>query len=159
MSTPSQPAAGSMDVMASLAALECIAALDDAGIRTRRPLEVAAWTNEEGTRFQPGAKGSGAFVDPALIDALSAQVIDGIADRSARRASRRISVTLCFALRGRRRMPSSRLHIEQGPLLELAGVPLGVVTGIQGVRWYSVRCKVPRPTLARHQTGMRATTP
>ncbi len=136
-----QPTGGRLDgSYGVLAGFECIAALADAGVRTRRPLEVAIWTNEEGTRFQPGAMGSSAFVDPSKLDLY----------RDARDAT---GVSLAEALDTHRstfaalasREPCAahaciELHIEQGPLLELADTPLGVVTGIQGVRWYAVRC-------------------
>ncbi|HEY3599150.1 MAG TPA: M20 family metallo-hydrolase [Paraburkholderia sp.] len=136
-----QPTGGRLDgSYGVLAGFECLAALVDAGLITRRPLEVAIWTNEEGTRFQPGAMGSSAFVDPSRLAVY----------RDARDAA---GVSLAEALDAHRaalpslewRKPCTahafiELHIEQGPLLELADAPLGVVTGIQGVRWYSVRC-------------------
>jgi acetylornithine deacetylase/succinyl-diaminopimelate desuccinylase-like protein len=63
------PTGGKLDgCYGVLAGIECIAALNDACIETHRPLEVAIWTNEEGTRFQPGAMGSSAYVDPALLE-------------------------------------------------------------------------------------------
>ncbi|WP_321874336.1 M20 family metallo-hydrolase [Burkholderia ubonensis] len=138
-----QPTGGKLDgCYGVLAGIECIAALNDAGIRTRRPLDVAIWTNEEGTRFQPGAMGSSAFVDPVLLERY----------RDARDAS---GTTLAAALDAHRqtfptlgkhdaRQPTRafiELHIEQGPQLELASVPLGVVCGIQGVRWHAITCE------------------
>ncbi|CAB3746534.1 M20 family metallo-hydrolase [Paraburkholderia solisilvae] len=136
-----QPTGGRLDgAYGVLAGFECLAALADAGVRTRRPLEVAIWTNEEGSRFQPGAMGSSTFVDPARLDGF----------RTVRDAA---GVTFGATLDAHRtafpaldtRAPQHahafiELHIEQGPLLELADTPLGVVTGIQGVRWHSVRC-------------------
>lgn len=138
-----QPTGGKLDgCYGVLAGLECIEAMNAAGIRTRRPLEVAVWTNEEGTRFQPGAMGSSAFVDPALMP----RYLD-VADATG--------MTLAQALEQHaRRFPALQirsepqaahafieLHIEQGPQLENAALPLGIVSGIQGVRWYSVTCK------------------
>jgi N-carbamoyl-L-amino-acid hydrolase len=139
-----QPTGGKLDgCYGVLAGFECLAALNDAGIQTRRPLEVVAWTNEEGTRFQPGAMGSSAFVNPGLLtryrDAKDSNGITLAAALSAHREA--------FPLLETRPAENQaahafiELHIEQGPLLELADVPLGVVTGIQGVRWYAVRCE------------------
>ncbi|BBQ00302.1 Zn-dependent hydrolase [Burkholderia sp. SFA1] len=134
-----QPTGGKLDgCYGVLAGFEVLAALNDANACTRRPLEVAIWTNEEGTRFSPGAMGSSAFVEPS---------------RMARYADVRDSerITLSAALDHHRRafpeLPQRaqheaahafvELHIEQGPQLEDAGVPLAVVNGIQGVRWYA----------------------
>lgn len=138
-----QPTGGKLDgCYGVLAAFECVAALNDAGIRTRRPLEVVAWTNEEGTRFQPGAMGSSAFVDPALIERYGqAKDSDGISLDSALAAHREAFPSLETRVAETAAHVFIELHIEQGPLLELANVPLGVVKGIQGVRWYSVRCR------------------
>ena len=138
-----QPTGGKLDgSYGVLAGFECVAALNDAGIRTRRPLEVVAWTNEEGTRFQPGAMGSSAFVDPALIERYGqAKDADGISLDSALAAHREAFPSLETRITERAAHAFVELHIEQGPLLELANVPLGVVKGIQGVRWYAVRCK------------------
>ena len=58
----SQPTGGRFDGMYGvLAAFEALEALEDAGVRTRRPVMAVAWTNEEGSRFQPGAMGSAVF--------------------------------------------------------------------------------------------------
>ena len=63
-----QPVGGKLDgAYGVLAGLEVIAALNDAGIQTLRPIEVVAWTNEEGSRFGPGAMGSSAFVEPERL--------------------------------------------------------------------------------------------
>jgi N-carbamoyl-L-amino-acid hydrolase len=61
----SQPTGGRFDGMYGvLAAFEALEALEDAGIATRRPVMAVAWTNEEGSRFQPGAMGSAVFANP-----------------------------------------------------------------------------------------------
>ena len=136
-----QPVGGKLDgAYGVLAGLEVIAALNDAGIETLRAVEVVAWTNEEGCRFGPGAMGSSAFVDPSCLPAYRNSV-------DARGV--RFGDALDLALQAvpdvpRRPMaePMSacvELHIEQGPVLERARVPLGVVTGIQSVRWYRIQ--------------------
>jgi N-carbamoyl-L-amino-acid hydrolase len=138
-----QPTGGKLDgCYGVLAGFECLAALNDADIRTRRPLEVVAWTNEEGTRFQPGAMGSSTFVDPALIQRYGrAKDTDGISLDNALAAHREAFPSLETRVTEKAAHAFIELHIEQGPLLELANVPLGVVKGIQGVRWYAVHCK------------------
>lgn len=136
-----QPVGGKLDgAYGVVAGLEVIAALNDAGIETLRPVEVVAWTNEEGSRFGPGAMGSSAFVDPArlpeyrkVVDA--DQVTFGAALDHALQAVSDVP-------RRKLRQPMAscvELHIEQGPVLETAKVPLGIVSGIQSVRWYRVR--------------------
>jgi beta-ureidopropionase / N-carbamoyl-L-amino-acid hydrolase len=137
-----QPTGGKLDgCYGVLAGLECIAALNDAGVRTRRPLEVAIWTNEEGTRFAPGAMGSSALVEPSrLADYLDASDAAGVTLRSALEAHRRAFPEVPLRQSAKPAHAFVELHIEQGPQLENANTPLGIVTGIQGVRWYEFQC-------------------
>jgi N-carbamoyl-L-amino-acid hydrolase len=137
-----QPSGGKLDgCYGVLAGLECIEALNDARIRTRRPLDVVVWTNEEGTRFQPGAMGSSAFVEPALTDKYRlARDMQGVTLADALTAHSHAFPALRTRAETRAAHAFIELHIEQGPQLELADVPLGIVSGIQGVRWYSVTC-------------------
>lgn len=137
-----QPAGGRLDgAYGVLAGLEVLRALDRADVATRRPVEVVAWTNEEGSRFAPGAMGSSAFVDPALLAGYrESRDAEGI------RFGQALDETLAAAHDVPRRplcAPAHcyvELHIEQGPVLEAAGVPVAVVDGIQSVRWFDVRC-------------------
>ena len=136
-----QPVGGKLDgAYGVLAGLEVIAALNDAGIETLRAVEVVAWTNEEGCRFGPGTMGSSAFVDPSRLPAYRNSVdVKGV----------RFGDALDLALRAVPDVPCRpmaepmsayvELHIEQGPVLERALVSLGIVTGIQSVRWYRVQ--------------------
>ena len=137
----SQPTGGRYDGMYGvLAAFEALEALEDAGIRTRRPLLAVAWTNEEGSRFQPGAMGSAVFAGRyALDDMLKVKDWDGTSLGDA------LATTLKAApaplLPGAPGFPLAgyvEAHIEQGPLLEAAAKTIGVVTGIQGSRRYIV---------------------
>jgi N-carbamoyl-L-amino-acid hydrolase len=135
-----QPVGGKLDgAYGVVAGLEVIHALNDAGVETRRPIEVVAWTNEEGARFAPGAMGSSAFVEPArLATYRESRDAEGIVFGAALDAALAASADL-----NRRALRSPveaciELHIEQGPVLEAAGVPLGVVTAIQSVRWFTV---------------------
>lgn len=137
-----QPVGGKLDgAYGVVAGLEVIAALNDAGIRTLRPIEVVAWTNEEGSRFGPGAMGSSAFVDPGRLAAYRESI-----DANQVRFGEALDLAL-QAVPELRRRPLKQpvaacveLHIEQGPVLERTSAPLGVVTGIQSVRWYRVTC-------------------
>ncbi len=82
-----QPAGGRFDgIYGVLAGLEALEALDDQGIRTQRPIEVVAWTNEEGSRFSPGAMGSAVFTGARLLeDCLPVTDLEGISFESALR--------------------------------------------------------------------------
>lgn len=135
-----QPVGGWLDgAYGIIAGIEAMRALDDAGIPTRRSIEVAVWTNEEGSRFKPGAMGSSAFADPSLLAGyLQAQDRDGISFEHVRDEALRAAAHA-------KRVPLRRpvhayleAHIEQGPVLESGGYTLGIVTGIQGVRWLEI---------------------
>ncbi|MEO5697148.1 MAG: M20 family metallo-hydrolase [Burkholderiaceae bacterium] len=136
-----QPVGGKLDgAYGVLAGLEIIEALNDAGVRTRKPVEVVAWTNEEGSRFGPGCMGSSAYVDPSRLQQYR-QSLDGDKMNFGDAVDRALKEIPDVPLRPQKRPLDSyiELHIEQGPVLENAGVTLGVVTGIQSVRWYTVK--------------------
>ena len=135
-----QPVGGWLDgAYGVIAGIEAVRALDDAGIRTRRPVEVAVWTNEEGSRFHPGAMGSSSFADPARLDALlQAQDAAGVRFETARDAALAATPQAAQVPLGRSLHAYVEAHIEQGPVLEAGGFTLGVVTGIQGVRWFEI---------------------
>jgi beta-ureidopropionase / N-carbamoyl-L-amino-acid hydrolase len=137
----SQPTGGRFDGMYGvLAAFEALEALEDAGIRTQRPVIAVAWTNEEGSRFQPGAMGSAVFTRPdRLGDALQVKDWDGVVLKDA------LADTLKAAPAPMHEGPPGfpvdsyvEAHIEQGPRLENEGKTIGVVTAIQGSRRYIV---------------------
>ena len=116
-----------------LAGLEVVRALDDAGVRTRRPLEVAFFTDEEGSRFAPDMLGSLVYAGGMpLEDALDVVAIDGavLGDELER-----IGWAGDGAVPGPAPHAYVELHIEQGPVLEEAGVTIGAVTGVQGISW------------------------
>lgn len=135
-----QPAGGRFDgIYGVLAAFEALEVLDDCGITTDRPIEVVAWTNEEGGRFAPGAMGSAVFAgERRLEDFLELRDVAGVRFGDA------LERTLAATPRAARRQfeyPIAAFiepHIEQGPTLEAAGLPIGIVNGIQGARWYVV---------------------
>jgi N-carbamoyl-L-amino-acid hydrolase len=117
-----------------MAGLEVMRTLNDAGVQTRVPLEVAAWTNEEGSRFAPGMMGSAVFVGAHPLDfALAQKDTDGV---SVKEALERIGYD-------GKAVPHAvgayfEAHIEQGPVLEATGMQIGVVQGALGQRWFDV---------------------
>jgi beta-ureidopropionase / N-carbamoyl-L-amino-acid hydrolase len=136
----SQPKGGRFDgAFGVLAAFEVLEALDDAGIATRRPVEVVAWTNEEGSRFNPGAMGSAVFARRMSLDEILPVVDwDGVPLADALRDT--LADLPEVPMRERGLVPAAFLetHIEQGPRLEAEGIPVGVVTGIQGISNFQV---------------------
>lgn len=148
-----QPAGGRLDgAFGVCAGLEVLAALHEGGLRTRAPIEVVVWSNEEGCRFAPGSLGSSAFVHPqgapALLQATDAQ---GQVYRDCVDHLQAALTDVPHRPLGHPMAAFIELHIEQGPVLEQAHVPIGVVSGIQGVRWY--RCT------ARGRAAHAGTTP
>ncbi len=130
-----QPNGGKFDgAYGVMAGLEVIRALNDAGVKTRVPLEVAAWTNEEGSRFVPTMMGSGVFTGVyRLHEVLGNKDTDGITVKDA-----------LDSIGYRGDAPAHKVgayfeaHIEQGPVLEDAKTTIGVVQGALGQRWFDV---------------------
>lgn len=119
-----------------LGALEVVGTLNDFHVRTRRPLEVINWTNEEGARFQPAMLCSG-----AVAGRFSKEYVYTRTDAQGRSVGdelRRIGYLGAEANRPGPGHAYLELHIEQGPVLEVEGVPIGVVEGIVGITWYRV---------------------
>jgi len=131
----SQPKGGRFDgAFGVLAAFETLEALDDAGVRTRRPVEAVSWTNEEGSRFQPGAMGSAVFAGRMPMDeVLRTLDWDGVRLEDALKATLEALPEVPLRNRSATYAAFLECHIEQGPRLEAAGIPVGVVTGIQGL--------------------------
>jgi N-carbamoyl-L-amino-acid hydrolase len=132
-----QPTGGKFDgVLGVLGGLEVLRTLHDLGYETNAPLLLVNWTNEEGSRFPPAMLGSGVF----------AKAFDrAYADRSEDRQGVRFGDALeAIGYRGPVKageVPIGamfELHIEQGPILEAEGKVIGVVQGVQGIRWYDV---------------------
>ena len=136
-----QPTGGKFDGnYGVLAGLEVLRTLNDAGIRTIAPLEVCVWTNEEGSRFVPVMMGSGVYAgDFTLASVLEATDRDGVRVADALDAIGFAGHAPACVDDGAPRFGAYfEAHIEQGPILEDADVPLGVVTGALGQRWYDV---------------------
>ncbi len=130
-----QPTGGKFDGnYGVLAGLEVMRTLNDHGVETEAPIEVAFWTNEEGSRFVPVMMGSGVFAGAFTLEhALAATDAQGatVAQELARIGQRGAQVP------GQHPVGAYfEAHIEQGPVLEDHGVTIGVVTGVLGIRWY-----------------------
>jgi len=119
-----------------LAGLEAIRALNDAGVETDRPLAVAVFTDEEGARFQPDMLGSLVYAGGMRVDeALAVRGIDGklFGDELAR-------IGYSGPMEPGAVVPGAfvELHIEQGPILDLAGESVAAVHNLQGISWQEV---------------------
>ncbi len=130
-----QPTGGKFDgVLGTLAALEVVRTLNDAGIETEVPLCICNWTNEEGSRFAPATMASAAYAGEYTIDNILArkdasgmsvgEALDGIGYRGSEPVGQRKFGAFV------------ELHIEQGPLLEAENKTIGVVDRGQGIIWY-----------------------
>jgi N-carbamoyl-L-amino-acid hydrolase len=130
-----QPTGGRFDgVIGVLAGLEVLRCLQDAGIETEAPIELINWTNEEGARFAPAMLASGVFAGVFPPDyAYSRTDREGVTFAQALDAISYRGTAAPHALAAH-----FELHIEQGPILEAEGKTIGVVTGVQGMRWYEV---------------------
>lgn len=133
----SQPTGGRFDgAYGVMAALEVVRTLNDGDVTTEAPVEVVSWTNEEGARFAPAMLASGVFAG-----AFSADYARSRTDPAGVRLGdelARIGYAGSLPCGGRPLAAYLEAHIEQGPVLEAHGVPVGVVTGVQGIRWFDV---------------------
>ena len=130
-----QPTGGKYDgVLGTLAALEVVRTLNDAGIETDAPICIVNWTNEEGSRFAPAMMASAAYVgDFTTDDILSRKDHDGVTVGEALDTIGYRGTTPV----GTQKLGSFvELHIEQGPILEAENKTIGVVDSGQGVLWY-----------------------
>lgn len=133
-----QPTGGRFDgIFGVLAALEAVRTMNDLGIETERPIEVVNWTNEEGSRFGPPMMGSAVFAGVLDQDvAYATEDAEGVAFGDALKDIDYIGDAPAEA------RPIHALfecHIEQGPFLEREEKAIGVVTGVQAMRWYKAR--------------------
>jgi N-carbamoyl-L-amino-acid hydrolase len=130
-----QPTGGKFDGnYGVLAGLEVVRTLNDHGIETEAPIEVAFWTNEEGSRFVPVMMGSGVFAKAFTLEhAYAATDTEG---KSVKDELERIGYLGAEEPGAHPIGAYFETHIEQGPVLEDHGKTIGVVTGVLGVRWY-----------------------
>src|SRR2546423_10681521 len=132
-----QPTGGKFDgVLGVLGALEALRTLVQSGYETFAPIEIVNWTNEEGSRFAPAMVASGVFAGAFTRDwALSREDRSGVTFGSALEAIGYRGSESC----GQHPLTAFfELHIEQGPILEAETRDVGIVTGVQGMRWYEV---------------------
>jgi len=132
-----QPTGGKYDgIIGVIGGLEVLRTLHDLDITTEASIVVIDWTNEEGSRFAPAMLCSGVFAgafDRAFAD--SRMDRDGVTFGDALDAINYRGAEKC----GTRKLSAHvELHIEQGPILEAEGATIGVVTGVQGMRWYEI---------------------
>lgn len=133
----SQPTGGKFDgTYGVLAALEVIETMNDGNITTLRPVEVVSWTNEEGARFAPGLTGSGAYA--GIFDLEYTLTREDKRGRFIGEELQRIGYVGDVPVGGRSIRAALEAHIEQGPILETEEKTIGIVTGVQGMRWYDI---------------------
>jgi len=135
-----QPTGGKFDgAFGTLAALEAVLGLAADGCMPERDLTVVAWMNEEGSRFAPSIMGSATFAGARSLEATRAvrdadgisvgQALDGLLSAFPDLPRRELGfIPACYL----------EAHIEQGPVLEQYGIPIGVVTGIQGKTTWAI---------------------
>ena len=132
-----QPTGGKYDgILGVLGALEVVRTMNDLGMKTRRPIVVTNWTNEEGTRFAPAMLASGVFAGMHTQDwAYDRRDADGkrFGDELAR-----IGWVGDEPVGARKMHAMLELHIEQGPILEAEDKQIGVVTHGQGLWWLQI---------------------
>lgn len=133
----SQPFGGKYDgIYGVLAGVEVLRSLNDLGIETDRPIEVVNWTNEEGSRFAPAMISSGVYAGVFDLEyGLSREDKSGV---TIGQALQEIGYAGLHPVGGQAIHAAFELHIEQGPILEVQNITIGVVTGAQGQRWYEV---------------------
>ncbi|RFD18548.1 Zn-dependent hydrolase [Komagataeibacter melaceti] len=135
-----QPTGGKYDgILGVLGGLSVLRALARSGYVTRHPIELVNWTNEEGSRFTPPMMCSGVFAG-----IFTEQEVLDKRDRAGKRFGDELEA---IGYRGNEACGQHpvrayfELHIEQGPILEAENKTIGIVTGVQGARWYEVTVK------------------
>jgi N-carbamoyl-L-amino-acid hydrolase len=132
-----QPTGGKYDgVLGVLGALEVVRSMNDLGIKTKHPVVVTNWTNEEGARFAPAMLASGVFAGIHTEDyAKGRRDLDG---KVFGEELKRIGWEGTEKVGARKMHAMLELHIEQGPILEAEGKDIGVVTHGQGLWWLEI---------------------
>ena len=149
-----QPTGGKFDgVLGVLGALEAMRTLVDMGYETNAPIMIANWTNEEGSRFAPAMLCSGVYAGVFTPDFAWS--------REDRQGIKLGDELIRIGYRGPHKAGSIKfsamfeLHIEQGPILEAENKMVGVVTGVQGMRWYEVNLKGQESHTGATPMGLR----
>ena len=149
-----QPTGGKFDgVLGVLGPLEVMRTLVDMGYETNAPLMIVNWTNEEGSRFAPAMLCSGVYAGVFTPDyAWSREDRQGVRlgdelERIGYKGPHKAGAIKFGAM--------FELHIEQGPILEAENKMIGVVTGVQGMRWYEVTVKGQESHTGATPMGLR----
>jgi N-carbamoyl-L-amino-acid hydrolase len=132
-----QPTGGKFDgTLGVLGALEAMRTLHETGYETNAAVEIVNWTNEEGARFAPAMLASGVFAGVFTADYAYSRI-----DRDGKSFGEELAH---IGYKGNEKGGAHKfaamfeLHIEQGPILEAEGRKIGVVQGVQGIRWYEI---------------------
>lgn len=149
-----QPTGGKFDgVLGVLSGLEVLRTLHETGYESNAPIMVVNWTNEEGSRFAPAMLASGVYAG-ALTEEFAHSRTDrnGVTfaaelERIGYKGTEPIGVQKFQAM--------FELHIEQGPILEAEKKMIGVVTGVQGMRWYEVTVRGQESHTGATPMGLR----
>ena len=153
-----QPTGGRFDgAFGVLAGLEVIRTLHENNYTTKAPVEVAMWTNEEGTRFAPSMIGSGVFA--GVFDLAFGTSRKDTEGKTLGEELARIGYAGEAPMGNRKLGAYFEAHIEQGPILEAEKKTIGVVVGAQGQRWYEITMtgqEAPWPGAGTHSSGRRA---
>ena len=130
-----QPTGGKFDGnYGVLAGIEVVRTLNDHGIETEAPIEVAFWTNEEGSRFVPVMMGSGVFAKAFTLE--HAYAAKDTAGKSVREELERIGYIGPQEPGDHPIGAYFETHIDQGPVREDTDITIGVVQGVLGIRWF-----------------------
>jgi beta-ureidopropionase / N-carbamoyl-L-amino-acid hydrolase len=133
-----QPTGGKFDgVLGVLGALEVVRSINDLKIKTKHPIEIANWTNEEGSRYAPAMLSSGVFAGVYSTE-FAYERVDAEGKTLGEELTR-IGFKGKAPVGGRPIHAFFELHIEQGPILEDEHIDIGVVTHGQGQRWYEIK--------------------
>jgi beta-ureidopropionase / N-carbamoyl-L-amino-acid hydrolase len=149
-----QPTGGKFDgVLGVLGALEAMRTLVDMGYETTAPVMIANWTNEEGSRFAPAMLCSGVYAG-----VFSTEFAYSREDRQGIKLGdelERIGYKGAIKAGDVKFQAMFELHIEQGPILEAENKMIGVVTGVQGMRWYEVTVRGQESHTGATPMGLR----
>lgn len=132
-----QPNGGKYDgTLGVLAGLEVIRTIKENNIKTKRPIELINWTNEEGARFKPPVTGSG-----LVAGFFDIEWVHNLRDENGIKFKDEL-VRIGYLGDRKNRLNNANsyleMHIEQGPVLENLGYSTGLVTGILGIKWLDV---------------------
>ena len=149
-----QPTGGKFDgILGVLGPLEAMRTLVDMGYETNAPLMIVNWTNEEGARFAPAMLCSGVYAGVFTPDyAYSREDRQGV---KLGDELERIGYKGKHKAGGIKFQAMFELHIEQGPILEAENKMIGVVTGVQGMRWYEITVRGQEAHTGATPMGLR----